>query len=288
MMRGDLKRVISRPPAAIRRGEIPTPLRRSLRRRLTISEGSLGGRPCLTLTPRDWAADGASLLYLHGGGYCVCSPQTHRALVAQIAVESGRRCLLLDYRLAPEHPYPAAIEDAVVALEELIDEVGEPRRVAIAGDSAGGGLSLAAVLSCRDAGRPLPQSMVLLSPWVDLTLSGESIDHRASTDYLSRGILSSFAAHYLAQTDPGDPLASPLWGELHGLPRTLVQLGGGETLLHEGQGLIERLAASGVAVEPQVFPGACHVFQAFAPLHPDAGPAIRDIGAFLRTEAGPT
>lgn len=287
-MRGDLHRVVSRPPAAIRRSEMPTPIRRSLRRRLSLSEASLGGRPCLTITPHAWAASDDSLLYLHGGGYCVCSSRTHRALAAQIAVESGRRCLLLDYRLAPEHPYPAAIEDAVAALEELIHEVGDAGRVAIAGDSAGGGLSLATLLSCRDAGMPIPQSMVLISPWIDLTLSGESIDRLAPTDYLSRQILSSFAAHYLAQADARQPLASPLWADLQGLPTTLVQLGGGETLLSEGQQLVERLAAAGVPVELQVFPGACHVFQAFAPLHPDAAPALRQIGVFLKAAGGAT
>lgn len=192
------------------------------------------------------------------------------------------RCLLLDYRLAPEHPHPAAIEDAVAAVDALISEIGDSRRLCIGGDSAGGGLTLATLVSRRDAGAALPGAAVLLSPWVDLTLSGESIDALEDSDYLSRYILSRFAEHYLAATDATQPLASPLRADLRGLPTTLIQLGGGETLLSEGQQLNERLNSVGVSTELQIFPGACHVFQAFAPLHPDAVPAIRGIGEFLR------
>ena len=281
MMRHDMGRIISRPPSAIRRAEIPTPLRPALKRHVTFQRRALGGRPCLEITPHDRTATEDCLLYLHGGGYCVCSPQTHRALVAQIAIASGMRCLALDYRLAPEHPHPAALEDALAALEELIEEAGNPQNVCIGGDSAGGGLSVATLVARRDAGLPMPRAMILLSPWVDLTASGESIDRLASSDYLSRQILSQFATHYLADTAPDHPLASPLWADLRGLPSTLVQLGGGETLLSEGQQLVERLGAASVDVELQVFPGACHVFQAFAPLHPDANRAIRRLGAFL-------
>lgn len=282
LMRRDMARSVDRRPADIRRKETPTPLRRSVRRRIRLAERTLANRPCLEITPRGWTPDGASVLYLHGGGYCVCSPQTHRSLGAQIALDSGMRVLLLDYRLAPEFPHPAAIDDADAACDALIEEMDGAHRLFIGGDSAGGGLTLATLVSRRDAGAPLPRGAFLLSPWVDLTLSGESIDAKADSDYLSRAVLSYFARQYLGTAEPTHPLVSPLRADLRGLPPTLLQVGGAETLLTEGEQLAQRLEASDVATELQVFPDACHVFQVFAPLHPDAGRAVRGIGDFLR------
>ena len=256
-------------------------MRGKLRRHITPGFRTLGGRPCLSLTPSGWTPDGATLVYLHGGGYCVCSSKTHRALAAQLAIESGMRTLLPDYRLAPEHPFPAAIDDAVAACRELRDEL-DGRPWCLGGDSAGGGLSLATLLTLREAAEPLPSAAVLLSPWVDLTLRGASIDAHGPTDYLNRTILQRFAEHYLADTSPEEPLASPLYADLRGLPPMRVQVGGAEVFTSEVEQLGRRLEEAGVPHRLDVFPGACHVFQAFAPLHPDANRGLRELGLFLR------
>lgn len=283
IMRRDMGRVACWPPEKVRQREMATPLRRFLRRRIALKYRTLGERPCLEIVPRGWTSGDPTLLYLHGGGYCVCSSRTHRAMAAQLAIEGGVRCLLPDYRLAPEDPFPAAIDDAVAACGELAAASnGVPWY--LGGDSAGGGLSLATMVTLRDRSLALPAAAVLLSPWVDLTLSGDSIDSLADSDYLNRTILSRFAEHYLASTPADHPLASPVEADLRGLPPMHVQVGGGEVFSSEVNRLGERLAEAGVPHRVQVFPGACHVFQAFAPLHPDAVRGLRDLGDFLRQQ----
>ena len=164
-------------------------------------------------------ADDAVVLYLHGGGYCIGSLATHRPLAGRIALASGCRVVTLDYRLAPEHPFPAAVDDACAAYRDLLAGGSAPHRLAVAGDSAGGGLAVALLLALRAAGTPLPAAAVCLSPWTDLTQSSPAYDERGDHDpMVSKAGLDEMAAAYLGDTDPRTPLASPLFGDLGGLP----------------------------------------------------------------------
>ncbi len=160
------------------------------------------------------------VLYLHGGGYCICSLDTHRGLASRLALACQARVLIIDYRLAPEHPFPAALEDALTAYQWLIDQGIPANQIVIGGDSAGGGLTLATVLSLRDAGQSLPKALFLLSPWTDLTFSGESVRTRKELDPIfgGEGNRLEFAPSYLGVNDPSNPLISPLFADVHGLP----------------------------------------------------------------------
>ncbi len=229
----------------------------------------------------DTERQGDVLLYLHGGGYAICSPRTHRGLVADIAVKAGTKALVIDYRLAPEHPFPAAVEDACRAYRWLLAQGIDPAHITVAGDSAGGGLALALLLSLRDAGDPLPAGAALLSPWTDLAMSGWThVTHARRDPMLSvEGALLA-ARHYLQNASPTDPLASPLYGRLKGLPPLLVHVGGNEILLDDSLRLAERARAAGVSVEIKIWPDLPHVFQAFAFL-PEARASRIEIARFL-------
>ena len=218
------------------------------------------------------------MVYLHGGGYTTCSPRTHRSIVAELAASSGRRVFAPDYRLAPEHPFPAALDDALAVVRGLREVAGE---IALGGDSAGGGLALAVLLTLRDAAEPLPRRAVLFSPWVDLTLSTESIDENAPSDYLTRNILERSALAYAGGEPRRAHRISPLFAELEGLPPLLIQVGELETLHDEAIALARRVRLSGGEVELEVERGAFHAFQAFAPLVPGASDALRRAAAFL-------
>lgn len=287
LLRRDIGEVVRCGPAATRARELATPIPSPVARRVALDPATVGGVGGLWVTPHESTTDSIrpTVLYLHGGGYCFCSSATHRLLVAQIALTARARCLALDYALAPEHRHPAAIDDTLAAYRALLSEGVDPARLVLAGDSAGGGLALATMLVLRQAGEPLPSGAALLSPWVDLTCSGESIERNAPHDYLSGEMLRFFAASYLGDADPRHPSASPLFGDLGGLPPLLVQVGEIETLLSEGLQLAERAAEQGVETELQRLPGAVHVSQAFALLMPEARPAIREIGAFIRRAA---
>jgi len=238
--------------------------------------------------PAEWVAASVArgdraVLYLHGGGYCVGSINTHRHLAGDVSRAAGARVLLIDYRLAPEHPFPAAVDDAVRAYRFLLDAGISPRHGAIAGDSAGGGLTVAALLALRDADVPLPAAGVCLSPWLDLTQSGASMDGKAAVDpMVQRDRLQRLADAYLAGADPKTPLASPLFANLTGLPPLLIQVGTAETLLDDSTRLAERARAAGVPVTLEAWDDMIHVWQAFASLLPEGGQAIERIGAFLR------
>lgn len=237
--------------------------------------------------PAEWtrvpgAARDRAVLYLHGGGYCIGSIATHRQLVAGLSQAAGAQVLSLDYRLAPEHPHPAAVEDATAAYRWLVREGLRPQRLAIAGDSAGGGLTLAALLALRDAGDPLPAAGVCLSPWTDMTASGESMTSKAAVDpMVQRPALLQMAAAYVGTGDPRGPLVSPLFARLEGLPPLLLQVGTAETLLDDSTRLAERARAAGVEVTLEAWDEMIHVFQAFAFLLPEARQAIERIGSFL-------
>jgi acetyl esterase/lipase len=223
-----------------------------------------------------------ALLYLHGGGYAYCGPGTHRLLAYNLSAAAAMPCLLADYRLAPEHPYPAAVEDAVAAYGWLLDQGYRADRLAVSGDSAGGGLALAAMLSLRQLDRPLPAAIACLSPWTDLTMAGASISDKAAADPLVQPTsLERCASWYLGDRDRTDPLASPLHGDLTGLPPLLVQVGSEEILLDDARRLATRARTAGVAVEYQCWEQMFHVWQLYAPMLSEGRDAIASIGEFL-------
>jgi len=226
-----------------------------------------------------------TVLYLHGGGYCLCSLDTHRGLVARLALAAKGRVLTLDYRLAPEHVFPAALEDALAAYRWLLGQGFRPEQVAIGGDSAGGGLTVAAAVSLRDAGEPLPGALFLLSPWTDLTFSGESHRTLRSVDPIFGGGRGPrFAPAYVGDHDPADPLISPHFADLHDLPPALIQVGSDEILLDDSTRLEENMKSAGVEARLEIWPGMWHVFQIFAPWVPEAQQAVDQIGDFVRSQ----
>ncbi len=242
--------------------------------------------------PAEWVvANGANdrdaLLYLHGGGYCIGSIASHRHLAADLSRAAGVRVLLVDYRLAPEHPFPAAVEDAVAAYRFLLDSGFDRRHLAIAGDSAGGGLTAATLLALRDRDVPLPAGAALLSPWLDLSQSGESMDGKADADpIVQREPLQRMADAYLNGAHPETPLASPLFADLRHLPPLLIQVGTAETLLDDSRRFAERARAAGVDATLEVWDDMVHVWHAFGFVLPEARDANARVGAFLRQHLG--
>jgi acetyl esterase/lipase len=223
------------------------------------------------------------LLYLHGGGYCVGSSRTHRALAAQIAHAAGAVAYVPDYRLAPEHPHPAALEDALTAYRWLLAQGVNPALISIGGDSAGGGLTLAAAAAIRDSGLPLPAALVLISPWTDLTLSGESANTHARRDpMLSRAIGELWSRLYLGRYPADHPPCSPLFAKFGGLPPMLIQVGSEEILLSDSQRLEQRARDAGVRVRLSLYGRMWHDFQMHAGLLRDSDRAITEIGDFVK------
>ncbi len=223
------------------------------------------------------------LLYLHGGGFVLGSIKTHSALAARLGQAGRARTLLLEYRLAPEHPFPAALEDATRAYEFLLEEGVSPRRIAVAGDSAGGGLALAALVSWRDASLPLPACCVLMSPWVDLSCSAPSLDTFGPSEPLvSRAWCEWAAHHYAADHDLLDPRISPLQATLEHLPPLLIQAGGHDGLLDDAIRLRERAEQAHVPTTYQVWPEMPHVFQVFGAMLDEADEAVEQAGRFIR------
>ncbi|MEY9930007.1 monoterpene epsilon-lactone hydrolase [Catenulispora sp. GP43] len=221
----------------------------------------LGGRPALELTP-EGASERGHLLYLHGGGYVIGSPDTHARLVGELARRAGLRTTSVDYRLAPEHPFPAAVEDGLAAYRELLEADIDPRDIVIGGDSAGGGLALATLLAARDAGLPQPAGAVVFSPWTDLTLSGASIHGKQDADPIFiEADLRAYADLYIGAGDRSQPLVSPLFADLAGLPPLLIQVGANELLLDDAIRLAGRAGADDVEVTLEVGRELPHVFQ---------------------------
>ena len=238
--------------------------------------------------PAEWlAAPGAradrAVLYLHGGGYVIGSIKSHRYLMQNVSRHSGARTLGLDYRLAPEHPFPAAIEDATKAYRWLLAQGIEPGRIAIAGDSAGGGLTMATLLSLRDQGVPLPAAGVLISPWADLTGSAGAVTARAASDPMVKGDgLFSLAGKYLNGADPKNPLASPVFADLTGLPPLLIHVGGREILYDDSITLAANARKANVPVALVDQPDLFHVWHAFAPMLDEGQRAVEQIGGWLQ------
>jgi monoterpene epsilon-lactone hydrolase len=226
-----------------------------------------------------------AVLYLHGGGYVIGSINTHRRLAYDISAASGARVLVIDYRLAPEHPFPAAIEDAATAWRWLLQQGFAPSRLAIAGDSAGGGLTLATLVNLRDRKLGLPACAVAISPWVDLEGVGTSITARVAQDpMVQKDGLLWMAGLYLNGKDAKTPLAAPLHAELKGLPPILVQVGTAETLLDDATRIAEKLHAAGVDVRLAIWPNMLHVFPLFAPILSEGRDGCLEIGGFIRSK----
>lgn len=243
----------------------------------------VGGVTCEWVRGKGVRRNDAALLYLHGGGYTVGSPRSHRHMLGPLSSDSGLPILAPDYRLAPENPFPAAVEDAVAAYRGLIDSGIAPARLAIAGDSAGGGLTIATLVAARDKGLPMPACAVAISPWADLSQGGESFRARARRDpIVKKEGVDVMAAAYLNGADAKTPLASPLFADLKGLPPLLIQVGSEEALHSDAVALAARAEAAGVEVSFESWGGMIHVWHIFHPILSEGRDAIARIGAFLR------
>jgi len=242
----------------------------------------IAGRRAIIVEPEQQAKPG-TILYFHGGSFMLGSPETAMSLTANLVVCTGIRAISLDYRLAPEHPYPAAINDAVAAYRALLDDGGDPQSIAFAGDSAGGGIAVGACLLERDAGLPLPAAVLTFSALLDATLTGTSMTTKEGVDpFLTReGLLSSGQA-YLAGQDPREPLLSPaVCADMTGFPPLLLQVGTNELLLDDSTRLAQRALDAGVDVTLDVTADVPHVFQAFAGTLDEAGEALDRAALFL-------
>lgn len=231
----------------------------------------------------DGAAEDKVILYVHGGGYVMGSAGSHRDVTGRLSKASGARVLSLNYRLAPEHPFPAPVDDAVAAYRWLLAQGISSSNVAIAGDSAGGGLAFATLLALRDAGDPVPAAGVGISPWVDMEGTGESMTTRAAVDpVVQKEGLLEMAKLYLGDADPKNPLAAPLHANLAGLPPLLIHVGDAETLLNDATRITERARKAGVDVTLKIWDEMPHVWPMFAPILPEGQQAIEEIGAFFK------
>ena len=233
------------------------------------------------------AARDAAVLYVHGGGYVIGSLDSHRHLVAETGRAANTVALALDYRLAPEHPFPAAVDDAVAGYRFLLGQGFKPGRIAIAGDSAGGGLVVAAMVAIREAGLAQPGCGWCLSPWIDMEGLGGSMDSKADDDpMVQKPGLLDMAALYLAGADPRSPLAAPLYADLAGLAPLLIQVGAAETLLDDAVRLAQRAGATDVPVDLQIWPEMVHVWPLFHPELAAGRRALDAAGAFIRQALG--
>lgn len=251
------------------------------RGRVDVRAVTVGQRPAEWIIPPDAPTD-AAILYLHGGGYVIGSPSSHRISVANLALATGMRLLVLDYRLAPEHPCPAAIEDAAAAYQWLLDDGLAAERVVLAGDSAGGGLSLSLTLGLRDRGVALPAGLVLLSPWADLSRDGELRREDNGFDYIGSKGIEKVAQAYYGELDPKDPRVSPVYGNFAGFPPMLVIAGGLEYLRADSERVAEQARADGAKVALHVEPEQVHVYTSFHPMHPAASVGIGRVAEFVR------
>ena len=249
---------------------------------------TIGGVNAIDVTIR--GIDTANMiLYFHGGVYVIGSAATSVPLVSDLARRAQARALTVDYRLAPEHPYPAAVDDARAAYEGLLAQGVDAGQIALAGESAGGGLAVATLLALRDAGTPLPSSAFLMSPYADLTLSGETILENQATDLvLTPEGLRLRVTDYVGGADASNPQISPVFGDLSGLPPLLIQVSSDEILLSDALRLARKAAIDGVPVTLEVTPGVPHVFQGFAPVLDEGNAALDRASTFLKTQFAAT
>ncbi|MFE5587911.1 alpha/beta hydrolase [Kitasatospora sp. NPDC056531] len=248
---------------------------------------TLGDRPALRVEPKGGQEKGpnaGTILYFHGGAWVFGSPETALSLTGNLVARTGLGAYSLDYRLAPEHPFPAAIEDTLSAYRALLDRGEDPAAIVFAGDSAGGGLAVTTCLAARDAGLPLPAAILAFSPGLDATRTGESVDTKEGIDPIfTRAALEHTGAMYLAGADPHQPLLSPaVLADLTGFPPMLIQVGTNEVLLDDSTRLAARASAAGVDVVLDVTADVPHVFQAFAGVLDEADEALERAALFLR------
>ncbi|MGE3073008.1 MAG: alpha/beta hydrolase [Dehalococcoidia bacterium] len=253
---------------------------------ITVTEAYAGGCRAYWHIPQS-GADDRVLIYFHGGGYVVGSPKSHERLAGHLANAIGCRVLSVDYRLAPEHPHPAAVQDATAVYRWVLAQGFTPEHIAISGDSAGGGLTLATLLSLKMNGLPQPAAAVPLSPWADMEGTGESMTSNAPRDLIvQKDVLQGMAASFLGEANPRDPLASPLYGDYVGVCPLYIQVGGDETLLDDSIRVADSARAAGVDVELYVFPEMQHVFQVSVGNMPEATDAVTRIGQYLKPKLG--
>lgn len=228
-----------------------------------------------------------TILYLHGGGYMACSPKTHRPITAAYALR-GIKIFTPDYRLAPEHPFPAALEDALATYKGLLATGIAPAKLAISGDSAGGGLTLALLLAIKAEGLPMPSSALVFSPWTDLAITGATIQTNLTRDCLLHGnTMKDGASFYLGNADPQNPLASPLYGDLAGLPPLFITVGEAEVLRDDSTRFAAKARQAGVEVDIKIWDGMPHVWQLFQFLLPEARQAMDDAARFAKAHFSP-
>lgn len=251
-------------------------------RHVHMEKTAAGGVPAEWFVPEGIGPDAPVMLYLHGGGFAHGSVDAYRPLICRMALAAGARTLAPDYRLAPEHPFPAALDDAVAAYRSLRASGQPASRIVVAGDSAGGNLAAAALLALRDAGDPQPAAAVLICPWVDLAARDGSVVANARYDWLEPGTFDAHADTYLAGRSRGDPLASPARADLAGLPPLLVQAGGAEMILDQARAFAGKARAAGVEASLEVYPGMTHVWHGLAGAIPTLQPAFDAIGQFVR------
>lgn len=256
---------------------VPLPPRGTLVKRI-----DLDGVKAVSVATAESRSD-RHVLYLHGGGHVAGKPALYRDFIWRLAAATRAVAVIVDHRLAPEHPYPASLDDVVNAYRALLAQGADPRRMAVMGESSGGGLMLAMLLRLRDDGTPLPAAAVALSPWTDLALTGNSLKLNAKADPMIRSEEAPrLASQYLAGTDPRAPYASPLYGDPAGLPPTLIQVGSDEVLLDDSVRMAERMRAAGCEVELEIWPRMPHAWHVWARMMPEARAAIERIGAFVQ------
>jgi acetyl esterase/lipase len=287
-MRAFMRSLVARDPALLqgvggRPLAPPSAAIRGTRQRTT----TLGGVRAEWIEPAlGSSTDDPVILFFHGGGYVFGSADSHRDLGCRLALAAGARVALVEYRLAPQHPFPAALEDARAAYRALLDSGVDASKVVVAGDSAGGGLSAALLLDARSQGWPQPAAAVLICPWVDLAVTGKSVDQNAATDFLDRSMLTTWSAYYRSGEDPKNPLVSPVYADLSGLPPLLMHVGAAEILLDDAQTLAAHAREAGVETEIRVWDDMFHDWHAAASLVPEGERAIDEIGRFVRRTAG--
>lgn len=248
---------------------------------ITWESVNAGGVPAEWVIPDD-REPGRVIVYLHGGGYATGTIHANRGLCSHLARAARARVLSVDYRLAPEHRFPAAVDDAIAAYRFVVSEGYAPENAAFGGDSSGGGLVLGTLVALRDGGEPLPATAICLCPWTDLTLSGATVEAKRDEDPMVRAsVLALMADAYLGDADPRSPTASPLFADLTGLPPLLVQVGSAELLLDDSRRFAERAQAAGVDVTLEVWDDMIHVWHSFADLLPEGREAVARIGSYV-------
>jgi len=273
-----LKPKLARANDALEIRRLLRPERMKLPQGILITPQNIGG------VPGEWVEagvpPGATMLYLHGGGYVACSAEMHRPITVGFA-NNGLRVFAPDYRMAPEHLFPAAVDDAVAVYQALLAQGIPPSKIFAGGDSAGGGLALAMLISLRDSGVPLPAAVALFSPWTDLAATGDSLRTNDRSCAMFHGAnIRKGAGFYLGDADPRNPLASPLYADLANLPPMLIHVGKDETLLDDSTRLADRARAAGVRVEMKIWPVVPHAWQ-LVPAMPEARQSLREAARFL-------